>query len=140
MAAFVNVDASAEDDAGAAVALTDPKVVECHDPGSRHTPPEQCDRLLDFEKALAKAIVDSASCAPPSTGGGALPYVADVSFGRKKQPIFLNAAKDGRTVKSTKTVAACVAAVKKGLPVSVEGMKHEHSRYKIAVTATYPAK
>ncbi len=139
MAAAFDADARAPDDAGA-VALGEPRVLECHDPGSKHTPPEQCDRLAAFEQLLGKAIQDAASCAAGS-GGGALPYVVDVSFGRKKQPVHLLAVKDGRTLKSAKSAATCNAAVRKSLgSASLDGMKHEHSRYKIEVVATYPAK
>ena len=41
---------------------------------------------------------------------------------------------------SPAAVSACSAAVKKGLEgVSLEGVVHAHSRYKIAITATYAA-
>ncbi len=140
LAANVDPDAGAGDDGGGPVGLSELRVLECHDPGSRHTPAEQCDRLVDFEKLFVKAIQDGASCAAGG-GGGALPYVADVSFGRKKQPIYLASSKDGRTLKSAKAAAACVAVVKKGLgAANLEGMKHEHSRYKITITATYAVK
>jgi hypothetical protein len=141
IATNVDGDAGPPDDAGAGLALTDPRVLECHDPGSRHTPAEQCDHLVDFEKLFAKAINDAASCVPTTPGGGTLAYVADVSFGRKKQPVHLTTTKDLRSLKSAKVTAACVAAVKKNLAsVGLDGMKHEHSRYKIAITATYPGK
>jgi hypothetical protein len=140
VAANLDIDAGSPDDAGGPVGLGEFRVLECHDPGSKHTVAEQCDHLGDFEKLFAKAIEDAASCAAGG-GGGALPYVADVSFGRKKQPIHLTNAKDGRTLKSAKAAAACVAAVKKNLgSASIDGMKHDHSRYKIAVTGTYAAK
>jgi hypothetical protein len=140
LAANVDGDAGPPDDGGGSVALGEFRVVECHDPGSKHTPPEQCDHLGDFEKVLGKAIQDAASCAAGG-GGGALPYSADVSFGRKKQPIHITSGKDGRTLRSAKAAAACVAAVKKNLgAATLDGMKHDHSRYKISVTATYPSK
>ncbi len=141
LASALDADAGAGDDAGGPVALGELKVLECHDPGSRHTAPEQCDHLVDFEKLFTKAVQDAASCAPSGQGGGTIPYVADVSFGRKKQPIHLTSTKDGRGLKSAKTVASCVAAVKKNLgAVNLDPMKHDHSRYKISLVATYPGK
>jgi hypothetical protein len=117
-------------------------VLECHDPGPGKTPPEQCDHLVDFEKSFAKAIQEAASCVPASAGGGAVPWVADVSFARKRQPIHLTVGKEGRTLKGARTVAACTAAVRKNLASVTldQGSKHEHSRYKIQIVATYPGR
>jgi hypothetical protein len=126
--------------AGGPVALADPMVLECHDPGSKRTSADQCDHLAAFEKAFAKAIEDAATCVPTSAGGGALPFVADVSFGRKKNPIAIALGKEGRTIKSPKTGSACLTAVRKGIPESVlDSQTHAHSRYKIQLVATYPA-
>jgi hypothetical protein len=134
--ALAVADAQAAEDAGSAVALSEPRVLQCQDPGPGSTAPEKCDHLVDFEKAFAKAIRESGGC---TSSAGTLPYVADVSFARKKQPIHLSIAKDGRTIK-TKT-APCVAAIKKSLgAVPLDAMKHEHARYKISLVATYPAK
>lgn len=131
-------DAQAAEDAGGPLALGEPKLIECHDPGPKKTPPEQCDRLADFEKAFARAIQDAASCSPTSAGSGALPYVADVSFGRKKQPVHVSVAKEGRTLKSAKALAACTAAVKKNIGAfNLDGVKHDHMRYKIGIVANY---
>jgi hypothetical protein len=135
-AAALAADAAA-DDASAPLALSDPKVLECHDPGPGSTAPEKCDHLVDFEKAFARAIQDAAKC---TSSPGTVPYVADVSFARKKQPIHLTMNKDSRTL-AAKSATGCTAAVKKNLgAVNLDGMKHEHARYKIAVTATYPSR
>ena len=140
-APMIATNDAGDGDAGGPLLLGEAKIVECHDPGSKHTSPDQCDHLLDFEKLFAKAIQDAATCAPTSSGGGVVPYIADVSFARKKQPIHLVPGKDGRTLKNSKTVAVCVAAVKKNLGgANIDGMKHDHARYKIAIAATYPGK
>lgn len=119
------------------VRMTDPVVLECHDPGPKRTPPDQCGHLPGFEKAFAKAIVDSAACVPPTAGGGNLVYVADVSYGRaKNRSVILTLPKEGRTVKGR--AAQCESAVEhivKGLELDAD---HAHSRYKIQITATYP--
>lgn len=132
--AFAKVTAPGED---TKPTLTDAKVLACQDPGSKKTPPEQCDHLVDVEKAIAKAIEDTASCVTKEAGGGTILYVADVSF--KKKSIGIATPKDGRSLKSGRTASACQNAVKgKVSGISLEGVGHEHARYKIAITATYP--
>lgn len=126
------------------VMLSEAKVMECHDTGPRRTRPEDCDHLAAVEKGFAAAITAAGSCLPTSSGGGTLVYVLDASFGRKHHPLELVIPRDGRSLKSTRGVAAavsaCSAAVKRELDgVSLEGVPHAHSRYKIAITATYPA-
>ena len=118
--------------------------MECHDTGSRRTRPEDCDHLAAVEKGLAAAITAGGPCLPTASGGGTLVYVLDASFGRKHHPFELGIPKDGRSLKSSRgmaaAVSACSAAVKKGLDgVTLEGVPHAHSRYKIAITATYAA-
>ena len=122
-----------------AVTLAEPVVLECHDPGSRRTSADQCDHLAAFDKAFAKAVEDAATCVPTSTvGAGVLPFVADVSFGRKKNPISITIGKDGRTIRATKTGSACATAVRRAIPEGVlEGQAHAHARYKIQIVATY---
>jgi hypothetical protein len=117
--------------------LGEAKSILCQDPGPKKTAPEQCDHVVEVEKAFAKAIEESASCVPKDAGGGTIQYVADVSFKRKA----LNVAtpKDGRTMKNTKVTTACQAAVKSKLQaLSLETVGHAHARYKIAITASYP--
>jgi hypothetical protein len=131
---------------GPTVSLSDPKVMECHDTGSRHTRPEDCDHLAAVEKGLATAINASASCLPTSTGGGTLVYVVDASFARKRHPIELIVPRDGRSLKNAHGAAAaaavsgCMATVKKGMEsVALDGVPHAHARYRVAITATYAA-
>jgi hypothetical protein len=126
------------------VTLSEAKVMECHDTGSRRTRPEDCDHLAAVEKGFAAAVTAGGSCLPPGTGGGTLVYVLDASFGRKHRPFELLIPRDGRSLKSghgaAGAVSACGAAVKKGLDeLSLEGLPHAHARYKIAITATYVA-
>ncbi|MGO8992452.1 MAG: hypothetical protein ACLQVI_03935 [Polyangiaceae bacterium] len=125
------------------VTLSEAKVMECHDTGSKRTRPEDCDHLAAVEKGFAAAITAGGPCLPSANGGGTLVYVLDASFGRKRHPFELVVPKDGRTLKNPHgmagAVSACSAAVKKGLDgVTLEGVPHAHSRYKIAITATYP--
>lgn len=142
----------------AAITLSESRVLECHDPGPNKTPAEQCDHLAAIEQAFAKAVTDAAGCVPASAGGGSMVFIADVSFGRKKNPIFVTLPRDGRNLgaanggvrnarasrdaSSAKVVAACTAAVKHALLASVgeplASAPHAHTRYKIAITASYP--
>lgn len=109
----------------------------CQDPGAKKTAPEHCDRVVEVEKALAKAIEDSASCVPRDAGGGTIQYVADISF--KRKAIGVSTPKDTRTMKNTKVIAACQHAVKSRLQsLALDGVTHAHARYKIAITAGYP--
>ena len=64
-------------------------------------------------------------------------YVADVTF--KKKSVSVTTPKEGRTLKSSKVAGSCEKVIKNkltGLPF--ESMKHEHARYRVAITATYP--
>jgi hypothetical protein len=119
-----------------ALQLGDPKVVGCQDPGPKKTPPEKCDHVVEVEQQFAKAIADSASCVPKEAGGGSIIYVADVAF-RKKQ-VVLNTPREGRTMKNAKAVTACDKAIRAKLSPLPWDAKHEHARYFISITATYP--
>ncbi len=128
------------------VSLSDPKVMECHDTGSRHTRPEECDHLPAVEKGLATAITAAAGCLPSSAGGGTLVYVVDASFARKRHPIELTIPRDGRSLRNAHGASAvaavsdCLASVRGGLAsVALDGVPHGHARYKVAITATYAA-
>jgi hypothetical protein len=118
------------------IVLAPPKVLACQDPGPKKTPPEQCDHLESIEQALAKAIEDSVDCAAKEPTGGTIVYVADVSF--KRRTVGLLVPREGRTIKTTRTIQACQAAVKSKLHgVRLDGIAHQHARYKIAIAATY---
>jgi hypothetical protein len=121
----------------AKLTLGDARVLLCQDPGSKKTSPEQCDHVTEVEKALAKAIEDSAGCVPSDAGGGTIQYVADVSW--KRKAVNVAVPKDTRSMKNAKAVAACQSAVKSKLQaLALEPLAHAHARYKIAITATYP--
>lgn len=116
--------------------LGDAKSISCQDPGTKKTAPEQCDHVVEVEKALAKAIEENAGCVTKDAGGGTIQYVADVSF--KRKAISITTPKDTRTMKNAKAVSACQSAVKGKLQgLSLETINHGHARYKIAITATY---
>ena len=72
---------------------SDVKNLLCQDPGPKKTTPEQCDHLVDVEKALAKAIEESASCISKDVGGGTIVYVVD---GRSVLPRPVTIAKRSR--------------------------------------------
>jgi hypothetical protein len=134
--AGVILGAAGDGGAQTPVALSEPRVLGCHDRGSKKTPPDACDRLAPVEKAIQTAITGAASCVPPEQGGGTIEYVADVSFLRHKVNVKLPRA--GRSVHDRKALHACSTAVRSALQgLALDGMDHMHARYEIAVTATY---
>jgi hypothetical protein len=113
------------------------KNLSCHDPGPKKTPPEQCDHVVELEKAFAKAIEENGSCVTKDVGGGTIIYVADVTF--KKKLASVSTPREGRTLKSTKAAAACEKAVRNRLvTLPFDTIKHEHARTRVSITATYP--
>lgn len=139
--------ASPTDDAGMPIAvadagnsspvkLSDTRVLACQDRGPGKTPADQCDHVAPIEKALTSAVEQSGTCVPDSLSGGTIEYVADVSFLRRKVSVILPRA--GRSVRDLKVVTACAAAVRSAMYTLVlDGVDHQHARYKISVTATY---
>ncbi len=128
-------------DAGGAssVTLSEARILACHDKGPRKTPAEQCDHVAAVEVALERAISQTASCTSSSMTGGTIEYVADVSFLRRKVKISLP--RSGRSLRDRKAIGACAIAVREAMDaVALDGADHEHSRYKISVTATYRGK
>ena len=140
LAAAPVVAAGADPDAGVrskdGVTLGETKVASCHDPGPRRTPTAECDRLAGFEGAFAKAILDNAACLPPNTAAGAITYVADVSYGRRHNPVRVTYAHEATSV-PTKAAAACAVDVRKALSNVALDAKHAHARYQIEVAASY---
>ncbi len=133
------VAAQAEAGAASGISVAEARVVGCHDKGSKKTPAAECDRLPPIEQALAQAIEQAATCVPPAAGGGTIEYMVDISFNRKKNAVKLSLPKGGRSLKNAKALAACKTAVGRGLhDVSTDGVTHNHARYEVAITATYP--
>jgi hypothetical protein len=121
------------------VTLSEARVLACHDKGTRKTPAEQCDHVATVEQALEHAISQTASCSSSSNAGGTIEYVADVSFLRRKVKISLP--RSGRSLRDRRVVEACAVAVREAMDaVPLDSADHEHSRYKISVTATYRGK
>jgi hypothetical protein len=117
------------------VTVTDAKVVGCHDTGSKRTAPAACDHLPGLEGALAKAVLDSASCVPPGTAG-AITFHADASYARHKNPIRVKHGTQGTTL-APKVIAACVGDVRKALASIALDQAHAHARYEVEIDATY---
>lgn len=118
------------------VTIGEAVVSSCQDPGSKKTLPLACDHVVELERALGRAVEESATCAPREAGGGTIVYVFDVSF--KKKSILVSTPKDGRSLRSSKVAGACERAVKSRLgAVPFDTWKHEHARYRISLTASY---
>jgi hypothetical protein len=120
------------------VRVAEARVLECHDKGPAHTPPEQCDHIPAFEKALNDAILANHACVPKDAGAGSIEYVADISFGRRHNPVTIALPRDGRSFQSAKITRDCMAGVRSQLHAfPLAPLQHAHTRYKIAVIATY---
>lgn len=127
-------DAGAGDGGSSAVTLGELRMLECHDPGPKHTAPADCDRLPTFEHAVTEAIRSEAAC---GTGAGEILFIVDVSTLRKKSPILVSVTKDGHALKSGKVATDCTVAVKKALSGVALDPGHAHARYKMEIAATY---
>lgn len=119
------------------VALGDPKVLSCHDPGPKKTNATECDHVADFEKSFAKAIEDSRDCLPKDVASGtSIPFVADLSF--KKRKVDVSVGKDAKGLKNPKLAGTCAAAVRGKLgAVAFDTAAHQHQRYRIEIVATW---
>jgi hypothetical protein len=118
------------------VTLSDAHVLGCHDRGPKKTAPDQCDHVVSIEKALSDAVQETAACVPSTANGGTIEYVADVSFLRHQMNVILPAA--GRSLRDPKVLHACATAVRSVMRrTPIDGVDHQHARYKISVTATY---
>ncbi len=116
------------------VTLGELKMIECHDPGPKHTAPADCDRVPTFEHAVTDAIRAEAAC---GAGAGEVLWIVDVSTLRKKSPVLLSVTKDGHALKSGKVATDCTTAVKRALSSATLDPTHAHARYKMEVTANY---
>jgi len=120
------------------VKLGDPRVIECHDRGSRRTPPDQCDHIAAFEKAFAEAILSADECVPTAAGPGSIEFLADLSFARRRRPVMLTLPRDGRSFQKVKIVKDCSTMVRAKLAAfPVAGLQHGHARYKLSILASY---
>lgn len=126
----------------AAPAVAEPKVklepfrtVRCSDPGPAKTPPERCDHLTFFEDTLARAVKENVSCAPSTTTGAQVSFVLDIDFRKKLRK--LNRGKSTTLSKDqSKELFTCV---EKALPTpDWDSVPHQHARYVVSLTASYP--
>jgi len=107
----------------------------CRQGGTRKTK-DQCDRQPFFEEALVKAILDNPSCAPKTSKESSISYALRVDYQAKTSRVF--AGKSG-TVEG-KQAQPSIECVQRAMPrPSWETLSHAHTKYTIAVLATYPA-
>ncbi len=112
------------------------KTLKCQDPGPGRTPPERCDGIRFFEDSLARAIRDSAACAPPTKNGFVVSYVLDMHFGKKRTNLTM-----GRSTTLNKSrrreLLRCVERAMQ--TPDWDRIPHQHLKYTINAIATYPA-
>jgi hypothetical protein len=119
------------------VVIGEAKILSCHDPGPKKTPPEQCDHVVELEKAFAKAIEETNGCVSKEAGGGTIIYLAEVTF--KKKSAVVSTPKEGRTLKSPRVATTCEKAVRGRLGnLPFDTIRHDHARYRVSITASYP--
>ncbi len=108
---------------------------KCEKPGPGKTPPEQCDRQPWFEQALVRAIQENTACAPERSG--TVSVVMRVDHRRQQVEVF--AGKSG-TIRG-RPAQGLLACVKRSIPdPDWNALEHEHTKYIIAVMATFPGK
>lgn len=158
LANAAGTDASASASAGASSAPPDPtqKLVDaaldggvqangvtlgkvwidsCQRPGPGKTPPEQCDRQPFFEEALIKAILENTACAPRMPKGGSISFAMKIDHQKKRVNVF--AGKSGTV--GRKRANEMLKCIQRSLPTpDWDAVAHQHSRYVVAVLATYP--
>ncbi len=117
------------------VKLSPFKTIKCQDPGPGKTPPERCDQINFFEDALARAIRENTLCAPTIRKGAKVNFVMDFNFRSKKLKVYWG--KSSNVSRSrTKELFNCV---RRAMPAPEWGsIPHQHSKYVVYVTATYP--
>lgn len=112
------------------------KTLKCQNPGSGKTPPERCDGVRFFEDSLARAIRDSASCAPSSKSGYVVSFVLEAHFGKKRTNLFFGKS----TTLSKSRRRELLRCVEKALATPEwDRIPHQHQRYSLNAVATYPA-
>jgi hypothetical protein len=141
--AVPNADAAVVD--GGAPTLPQPLaiVVDAGAPGVKlspyttiKTPPERCDHVQFFEDALARAVRDNLSCAPAAKTSYTVSFLVDSDFRRKKWTLSTGKSSSLKKDKSRELVRC----LKKAMPTpDWATIPHQYARYKVNVTATYPA-
>jgi hypothetical protein len=127
-------DANIRDDR---VRLGDVQRVKCS--ASRATSGQEgalCDVLPYFEKALARAIVESLDCAPRTGKAGSVNYVLDVDFTARRINVYPGASGEWKGPQARRA-AACV---ERGLPPPQwDDIQHQYRFYRLAIMASYAA-
>jgi len=110
---------------------------KCQKPGPGRTPPEECDRQLWFEEALVRAILENTACAPEREGGGTVSVAMKVDYRRRYVKVF--AGKSGSI--RGRSARGLIKCVRRSIPKpDWDSLPHEHTKYIIAVLATYPGR
>lgn len=92
-----------------------------------------CDAQPIFEEALAKAIRESADCAPMS-GSGTINFVLRVDFGKKTLHVFPGQSGSWRGPQARRATKCAKQAL--GAP-EWEKIAHRYAVYEIAILGTY---
>lgn len=108
---------------------------QCQKPGPGRTPAEQCDRQPWFEEALVRAIHENSACAPEKAG--TMSVTMRVDYRRREVKVF--AGKSGSI--RGRPAQGFVKCVNRSIPApDWSGIEHQHTKYIIAVMATFPGR
>jgi hypothetical protein len=103
-------------------------------PAARGQEGSLCDALPPIEQALAKAIRDSADCAPKTGKEGTINYVLKVDFAQRTLHVFPGASGSWKGPQARRA-ATCV---KRALSApSWDAVQHQYAYYSLAILATY---
>ena len=105
----------------------------CQRAGVR-TPAEQCDRQPYCEEALVKAVL-SHDCVPKISQGGSVSYALRIDHQKKTYRVF--AGKSG-SLRRNQALDALSCVQRSIAQPDWDSLPHQHSKYIIAVLATYP--
>jgi hypothetical protein len=94
-----------------------------------------CDSLAFFEQALAKAIRDTADCAPRGKEEGSINFVLNVFFTNKNVHVFPGASGKWKG-RQARRATECVKRALGQAPWDT--ITHQYRFYTIAILATYP--
>jgi hypothetical protein len=124
-------------DAGSSsISLSPFTTVRCENPGPGKTSPERCDHVTTFEDALSRAVRESATCAPASKSSYTVSFVMESDFRRKKLQLFTGKSSSIKREKARELLRC----VKHAMPSpDWNAIRHQYSRYKVNVVATYPS-
>ena len=92
--------------------------------------------VVEVEKALAKAIEESATCVPKAAGGGTIQYVADVRLKKKSLNVTTSEGTPHVQERQGRRGLPCFGEGNAPCPRARPPPRTRMQRYKMAITAS----